>query len=66
MDGYVTEIVIVAEAPFAIAPVSAQVTVAVPVQVHPAGAFAETKVVPAGMVSFTCTVVALAWPRFCA
>ena len=31
---------------------------------HPAEPFADTKVVPAGMVSATCTVAAAACPRF--
>jgi hypothetical protein len=52
-EGDVTVIVIVADAPCAIVPVSEQVTVVVPVHVQPAGAFAETKVVPAGIVSTT-------------
>jgi hypothetical protein len=65
VDGEVTVIVMVADPPCAIVPVSEQVTVVVPEQAHPAGAFAETKVVVAGMVSTTCTVEALAWPRFC-
>jgi hypothetical protein len=52
-DGLVTEIVMIAEAPCAIVPVSEQVTVALPKHVHPAGAFADTNVVPVGMVSTT-------------
>src|SRR5208337_1309496 len=63
--GDVTVIVMVAEAPCAIVPASEQVTVAVPEHVHPAGPFAERNVVVPGMVSATCTVAALAWPRFC-
>jgi hypothetical protein len=53
VDGEVTVIVMVAEAPSAIVPVSEQVIVVVPEQDQPAGAFAETKVVVAGMVSAT-------------
>jgi hypothetical protein len=53
VNGDVTVIVRVADAPCAIVPVSEQVTVVVPEQAHPAGAFAETKVVVAGRVSTT-------------
>jgi hypothetical protein len=60
VDGDVTVIVMLAAAPCGIVPVSEQVTVGVPAHVHPAGAFAETNDVVAGMVSTTCTVAAFA------
>jgi hypothetical protein len=63
--GDVTVMVIVPVAPCAIVPVSEQVTVTVPEQAHPAEPLEDTKTVPVGIVSVTCTVVAEeACPRF--
>ena len=65
VEGDVTVIVIVPVAPCAIVPVREQVIAVVPVQVHPVEPVADTRVVPVGIVSATCTAAAEVCPRFC-
>src|SRR5208282_120242 len=58
VEGVVTVMVIVPVAPCAIVPVREQVIAVVPVQVHPVEPVADTRAVPVGIVSATCTVAA--------